>query len=230
MTSNENAVMSRLTATIEALWSRIAQEHPDVPPVVVTIAAGKLDANGHYAAARWNHYGARLSELFLSGESLKRGARATLVTVVHEAAHGANDTREMKDTSRQGRYHNDKFRKTAEEFGLVCTKDAKFGWLTSGSDATDELCEKYEDELEALEEALEDFYRLPEGHALEGGEEGEEEAKEDGQVSCVCQCTETARGAKTAPGPRRIRLSRSVLDLGGISCELCGALFEPEAK
>lgn len=227
MTSTENQVMSRLTVAIEKLWDRIAKVHPDVPPVVVTIAAGKEDANGHYSAARWNHGGARLSELFLSGESLRRGAKDTLVTVVHEAAHGANDTREVKDTSRQSRYHNAGFKATAEEFGLETVKDSKSGWLTSGTEASEELCKKYRKELERLEAALEDFYRLSDRDILLGmGLGEEEEGSESSTCSAQCQCMETARGAKMVPGPRKIRISRNVLAMGGIACELCGSLFE----
>jgi hypothetical protein len=227
--------MSNLTVAVERLWDRIAKIHPDVPPVVVTIAAGKEDANGHYSSARWNHGGARLSELFLSGESLKRGAKATLVTVVHEAAHGANDTRRTgpkdNDTSRQGRYHNTKFKVTAEEFGLEVRKDEKSGWLTSGCEATEELCKKYKKELERLEAALEDFYRLSDRELMGLGEEGEEgEAKESSTVAAVCQCANTVKGIKEVPGPRRIRISRNVLAMGGIACELCGSLFEEETS
>lgn len=225
MTNPEAQIMSRLTIAVERLWERIAKIHPDVPPVVVTIAGGRLDANGHFASARWNLAGSRMSELFLSGESLRRGPKDTLVTIVHEAAHGANATREISDLSRQGRYHNEKFKKTAEEFGLEVAKDQKSGWLTSGGSATEALCKTYKRELERLEAALEDFYRLSD---LELKGSTEEEEKENSTVAAVCQCKETARGAKVAPGPRKIRVSRNVLALGGIACELCGSLFEEE--
>jgi hypothetical protein len=219
MINPEMQIMSRLTVAVEKTWDKVAKIHPDVPPVVVTIAGGKADANGHFASARWNLSGSRLSELFLSGESLRRGAKATLVTIVHEAAHGANMTREKNDTSRQGRYHNEAFKATAEEFGLEVKKGGN-GWLTSGCDATEELCKTYRHELKRLEEALEDFYRLSEVELL-----GEGEEKESSTVAAVCQCAFTRRGLKEVPGPRRIRISRNVLDMGGIACELCGSLF-----
>jgi hypothetical protein len=34
----------------------------------------------------------------------------------------------MKDTSRQGRYHNHRFRTVAEELGLQVGRDSAFGW------------------------------------------------------------------------------------------------------
>ena len=34
----------------------------------------------------------------------------------------------MKDTSRQGRYHNHRFRTVAEELGLQVERDSAFGW------------------------------------------------------------------------------------------------------
>jgi hypothetical protein len=46
---------------------------------------------------------------------------------VHEAAHGLANTRGVKDTSRQGRYHNKRFRALAEELAWRST-------TTQGSD------------------------------------------------------------------------------------------------
>jgi len=50
-----------------------------------------------------------MAELFVGGEGLRRGAREVLATLLHEAAHGVATTRGVKDTSRQGRYHNRRF-------------------------------------------------------------------------------------------------------------------------
>jgi hypothetical protein len=64
----------------------------------------------------------------ISGEGLKRGAPAVLGTLLHEAAHALATARGIKDTSRQGRYHNKHFRDLAEELGIATEHDQQLGW------------------------------------------------------------------------------------------------------
>src|SRR6266545_1119836 len=78
---------SRLVATLERTWTAIQHHHPDLPDVVI-ITGG--------------------------GEGLRRGARDVLATMLHEAGHGLAAARNLKDTSRQGRYHNAKYKALAE--------------------------------------------------------------------------------------------------------------------
>ena len=54
----------------------------------------------------------------ISGEGLRRTAHDVLGTLLHEAAHALAHARGIKDTSRQGRYHNKHFKTLAEELGL----------------------------------------------------------------------------------------------------------------
>ena len=54
----------------------------------------------------------------ISGEGLRRSPREVLGTLLHEAAHALAHARGIKDTSRQGRYHNKHFKTLAEELGL----------------------------------------------------------------------------------------------------------------
>ena len=64
----------------------------------------------------------------ISGEGLRRTPRDVLGTLLHEAAHALADARGIKDTSRQGRYHNTKFKMLAEELGLTVDHDPTIGW------------------------------------------------------------------------------------------------------
>jgi len=47
---------------------------------------------------------------------------------LHEAAHAIADRRGIKTTSRQGRYHNARFKVLAEEVGLEVRRDPTIGW------------------------------------------------------------------------------------------------------
>ena len=78
-----------------------------------------------------------VSEVLVTCEGLDRGAHDVLATLLHEASHAIADERGIKDTSRQGRYHNQRFKNIAEELGLEVRRDPEVGWsLTNISEAT----------------------------------------------------------------------------------------------
>ena len=91
-------------------------------------------------------------EVFIASELIADGAARMFAVLLHEAAHAIASHRRVKDTSRQGRYHNGRFRAIAEEVGLIAARDPTIGWsLTKLSDsATGE----YHDVLDQLDLAL----------------------------------------------------------------------------
>src|SRR5687768_783210 len=112
---------SALVAALEIAWAAIQRRHAEVPAVVVTLGAGGIGVPagalklGHFAAKRWVTRDSPadsggVAELFVGGEGLRRGADEVLATLLHEAAHGVASVRGIKDTSRQGRYHNARFK------------------------------------------------------------------------------------------------------------------------
>ena len=107
---------SRLVAALERTWTAIRDRHPEVPEVVLVVAAGsdprgKRLTLGHFAAGRWqlaisaDGQSAERAEVLVGGEGLRRGPVDVLGTLLHEAAHGLAHARGISDTSRQGRYH-----------------------------------------------------------------------------------------------------------------------------
>ncbi len=238
---------SQLVAALERVWASIQRRHADVPPVVVTLGAGSLGQRageltlGHFAARRWatrdtdatagdpNGLAAGMAELFVGGEGLVQGAESVLETLLHEAAHGVADVRRIKDTSRQGRYHNARYKVLGEELGLVITQHPQIGWsLTELAPGTSD---EYAEELEELAAALV-AYRYAEGQvpALPGDPGAEDGAAGDASggeagagggrrpkngLVLVCSC----------PKPRKIRASAAVVELGPILCGVCGQEF-----
>lgn len=199
---------ARLVTTIGKVWSAIRNQHPDVPDVVVTLGAGAKKRGlvlGHFAASAWQAGDDQVPELFVGGEGLKSGADALLVTLLHEAAHGVAHTREIKDTSRQGRYHNEKYRVLATELGLTVTKDAKLGWsasaLAEGTAAT------YTREVDQLAKVL-TAYRRTFGQVSDGGRKSNNNG-----ITARCNCL------------RKIRVSRTTYEAGPILCGICNAPF-----
>ena len=156
-TTSPQAAASAVVAALEQAWTAIRAHHPDVPQVVVILGAGSesrrgLSKWGHFAAARWQVAGSDRPEVLVSGEGLKRGARAVLATLLHEAAHGLANTRGVKDTSRQGRWHNRRFAALAGELSLKVDVDTKTGW--SQTSLTDQLAGRYAEQLTGLDAAV----------------------------------------------------------------------------
>jgi len=68
------------------------------------------------------------SEVFISDDGLCGSPADVLATLLHEAAHAIADRRGIKTTSRQGRYHNARFKVLAEEVGVEVRRDPTIGW------------------------------------------------------------------------------------------------------
>src|SRR5262245_52341624 len=116
---------SRIVAAFEAAWCSIQARHAEVPDVVMITGPqrrGKGDeALGYHAPDRWQlaAEARAAAELFVAGELLAKDPREILHTLLHEAAHALAHARGIKDTSRQGRYHNRQFTTLAAELGLT---------------------------------------------------------------------------------------------------------------
>ena len=207
-----STVSAPLVAAIEGAWAAIRDRHEDVPEVVVTIGSGSESKGmklGHFAAERWVRGEEAMHELFVGGEGLARGGAGVLGTLLHEAAHGAAQTRGIKDTSRQGRYHNAKFKAIAESFGLTIEHDSSIGWsVTTLPDAT---AASYGREVAELDAAITAYRRAEVAPGAAGGRKSNNNG-----AAAVCGCG------------RKIRASLAVLEDGPILCGNCGEEFTPE--
>ena len=225
------AISAPMVAALEGAWAAIRARHPEVPPVVLIVGAGSGSGTslrlGHFAAMRWStpdqpdgevvegqdHEQStekRLPEVFVGGEGLARGPAAVLATLLHEAAHALAHVRGIKDTSRQGRWHNAKFKALAEELGIEVTKDSKLGWSPTNLPAATR--EAYADTIAELGVAL----RLIRAVEVTGGGK-----KSKPTPAAVCGCG------------RKIRVSKTVLAAGPILCGACGSEFattEPDGE
>lgn len=229
---------SAVVKLLEKVWARIRADHPELPEVVIVTGSGLVGTSkwGHFRANGWKvqEEGAALNmymhELFMAGETLAKGAKQVLQTMLHEGAHTLAKVRDQKDTSRQGRWHNKTFQKHAEEMGLEhkgskADKTHGYSYVT----LTAETTERYADLLAELDREIHLMCDLPGwlgGTADEddkGGErigtagQGKAEGGEakSGNLKAVCQCTD----------PLIIRLSRKVLDMRVVKCESCDELF-----
>ena len=198
-----------LLAALEQAWAAIAARHRDLPAAHIVVAQGSGPHGGlvlgHLAPDRWQPSGqgepdTLVHELLVGGEGLARGATDVFTTVLHEAAHAVAIARQIADTSRDGRYHNDRYRQLAEELGLIVQRSRHLGWNTTTlAPATRQ---RYAPQIAAIDAAI-TRHRLPEP-SLRAGRN---------LAAAACRC------------PRRIRVAAGTLLAGAITCELCGEAF-----
>jgi hypothetical protein len=197
-----------LIDALEHAWHAIAARHRDLPPAQIIIAPGTAKGRGglllgHLAPERWqptDHDRALVHELLIGGEGLARGPVDVFTTLLHEAAHALAITRQIADTSRDGRYHNQRYQQLAEELGLQVQRDAQLGWSTTTLPPQTQV--RYEPVITAIADAI-TLHRLPDPPPRAGRN----------LSVAVCAC------------PRRIRVAPRTLRAGQITCELCHQPF-----
>jgi hypothetical protein len=229
------ATASALVRACEQAWDDIRVHHPDLPDAVMVLGTGvergRLVKLGHWWGGRWLADGDVRGEVLLAGEALHLPPAQVFEVLLHEAAHGLNAARGIKDTSRGGRYHNQRFATAAHEVLLDVKAMPPYG-LASTSLST-EGQDRYTGTVERLGEAMRIVRQLErsagvgEGSEAEGGDGktgGEAEAGDDaggrsrGSVASSCGCG------------RRMRMAPSVLAAGPVLCGVCDAEFTPDAS
>ena len=210
MAGSGGQAASVLVAALERAWDAIRQRHPDVPEVVMVMASGserRALKLGHFAALRWEVAGTDHHEVMVGGEGLRRGPVDVLGTLLHEATHGLAMARGVADTSRDGRYHNARYRRLAEELGLEVAKVGTIGW--SGTSVPEELAASYRSVIDDLATALVLWRRVE----VTGGVKTTRNL-----LACTCDCG------------RKIRVARGTLDEAPIICGRCGETFTPDEE
>jgi hypothetical protein len=201
---------SLLVQVLEEVWLAIRRRHPDIPAVVIILASGTETRQprwGHFASGRWYVEADERAEVMISGEALRLTPLEVLAVILHEAAHALASARGIKDTSRQGRYHNKHFKIHAEELGLAVEHDQRNGW--SASKITSDAEHAYEAQLTALAEAM-TLWRRSEATTSPGTR------RNTNLIAAACSCG------------RSIRVAASTLAEAPITCQACDGDFQPK--
>jgi len=220
---------SALVAACESAWDEIQSRHPGVPDAVIVLGSGvergRLVKLGHWWGGRWLADGDTRGEVLLAGEALHLPATEVFEVLLHEAAHGLNAALGVRDTSREGRYHNARFRDTAEQLGLAVTTAPRLGWARTS--LTTRAAEEHRDAIERLAQAMRLSRTVDRDTGRRSGqgrdpERGEPASSEHGNEPAA----RTRNGVGAACGcGRRLRMAASVLDQGPVLCGRCGTEF-----
>ena len=221
------ATASALIAACEQAWADIQRHHPDVPHAVVVLGSGvergRLVKLGHWWGGRWLADGEVRGEVLLAGEALHLPAEQVFEVLLHEAAHGINAANDVKDASRGGRYHNKRFRATAQLVGLDVSVMPPHGWARTT--LTAETAERYAESIDRLGSAMRLARTIDRGARL-GAEAGTAEGADRGEPSGTATETEPRPPGAAACGcGRKMRMAPKVLAAGPVVCGLCGQEF-----
>lgn len=207
-TTTETSVAPVISA-LERAYRKLDRQF-GLPPVTIVIAtgSGRTPKWGHFHADQYatdpRAEAADVHEILIAAESLSREPHETFGTLVHEAAHAFNRANGIKDTSRGNRYHNKKFKTTAESFGLSIGFDPTIGHSpTTVPQATRDA---YAKEIEAIGKATKVFRAM--------APQAKPKARNNPRAFCGCE-------------PFRIlRISEKQFDEGPITCGVCGEDFK----
>lgn len=174
---------SQLLIVLQSLYSRLNSHcfSGELPTAIITTEPGaKHHAYGWtYSRQMWDTASGSKYSIVIASEYLNQTENVT-ITLLHEMCHIYAMEKGIKDTSRRGYYHNDKFKEIAENAGLVCTKE-KQGWATRSM--TKELKAWIDEQGKQAEikirwnEAPKEEAPKPEDESTEGGTDQEEKPK-----------------------------------------------------
>jgi hypothetical protein len=204
--------LSDLVASLEDAYeivrNDIQKNHGvKIAPAQIIVARDETGRkHGHFTTVEAWKGSQGYHEIFMSGQSLERGAVATLGTLLHEMAHAVNHAEDIADTSGDG-YHNKKFQKTAQDvFGLEIKKAPRVGF--SETTVPDSTVERWHEAIARIEEGL----KLSALGVMGKGKAG----RNKNNPVAICGCGE------------KIRLSLKTLEMCRPKCQECEQEFTVE--
>lgn len=217
------AAASQVVRACEEAWEAIRTHHPDLPDAVMILGSGvergRLVKLGHWWAGRWVADGQTRGEVLLAGEALHLKPEEVFEVLLHEAAHGLNAARGIRDTSREGRYHNARFGAAAREVGLHVAAMPPYG--VARTSLTEATRERYAPSIDRLGEVMRIARHIDRG-ARGGAEEGREQ---EGATADQDEQRSKGRALATCGCGRKLRIAPTVLAAGPIVCGLCEKEF-----
>lgn len=118
--------------TLEDLFNKFNAQlfNSEIETPVITISPDTTSGAYGWCTTQkiWKSSEEEYYEINICAEHLNRPFNEVCATLIHEMVHLHNIGNGIQDTSANGRYHNKKFKETAEKHGLVIEKAPKIGW------------------------------------------------------------------------------------------------------
>lgn len=135
-----NRVAQYLGKIFDLLNEKYFENSLSKPMITIQSTPGRY---GHYTTYdAWEIDGETgIREININADTLSRPIEELVATLVHEMVHYDLDMKGIKDTSRAGKYHNQKFRDRALECDLLVFEVERYGWArTLPSDDLIKFC------------------------------------------------------------------------------------------
>lgn len=133
----------RATGYLDKIFNLLNAEYfnNELPKVVITIQSTPR-AYGHFTTYdAWHCNDTGFKEINIGAGTLDRPIENVTATLLHEMVHEYCFVQGIKDTSRNGTYHNKRFRDEAVKRGLCIGYDKRIGWsATSPTERLLEFC------------------------------------------------------------------------------------------
>ena len=160
----ETVKTSRTAGYLEKIFRALNAHYFDnqLEEPIITIQSTPR-AYGHVTVGKtWIRGQENRRELNLGAGTLNRPIENLVSTLLHECCHLWNIQQGIQDTSRNGAYHNKRFKSTAEARDLIISYDPRIGWsITEPGDGLIEFI---------LEQGWEDIMmNRNEGFSIRGG-------------------------------------------------------------
>ena len=120
--------MKRLEVADSILYKKLIRTNRKRPRVVIAVASRRKRSFGWYSPNRWGEKRQAIDEIAILPETTSGGVHETSNTLVHELAHYVNEALKIKDTCRERRYHNMRFKRMAEKLGLEVQQVRTYGF------------------------------------------------------------------------------------------------------
>lgn len=133
--------ISRTSGYLEKIFRQLNTDkfNGELEEPVITIQSTPR-AYGHVTCSKvWKSKGVAKYELNIGAGTLDRPIENVVSTMLHEMVHLYHFMHDIQDCSRNGTYHNKKFKEKAESVGLHIEHHPTYGWTITSP--TEELFE-----------------------------------------------------------------------------------------
>lgn len=128
--------MSRAVGLLEKMYNEINKDlFENKLPIPIITVQSRPGTYGHCSVGKiWKRKETETYELNIAAEVLNENIEETLDTMIHEMIHLYCRENGIQEVSRNGTYHNTRFKEEAEKRMLTCYKTDKYGYNTKPND------------------------------------------------------------------------------------------------